>query len=335
MKRNFIISLMLLVISIATYSTEITETKKYKSDLEFNLGYDLMRHIGKGPKGELEDKGSLNQGFIIGGEYIVSPINSKYSYGIGVEYRSILKNKKTEYNTSIPLFLSISHLFYKDRFYWVGRLGYNLTQDASNAKTSGGHYMAMGIGKKLGYAHVELLWENMGYNFKNNLGSTGYNMENSVGIKFGFRLLDIYDRLAHSKTKPIVRPIEPKIIKEEKTQVVVKNIVEVREVYIIKESNLNYGLNQYKLGKEAKNYLDKIKKEDLEGKPYKRVIIAGYTDRSGSSEYNKKLSEKRANAVANYLDLPKNMVEVKGLGETHLLGGNPRDDRRVEIEVRR
>lgn len=51
----------------------------------------------------------------------------------------------------------------------------------------------------------------------------------------------------------------------------------------------------------------------------KAVKIVGYTDRIGTSEYNDKLSEKRAVEVKHYLDskvhLDKSVVDLRALGE--------------------
>lgn len=79
------------------------------------------------------------------------------------------------------------------------------------------------------------------------------------------------------------------------------------------------------------------------------VKIVGYTDRIGSDDYNKKLSEKRANAVKEYLNslvkLKSSIVQIKGLGKANQLKDcdeiTDRDElisclgvnRRVEVEV--
>jgi len=49
----------------------------------------------------------------------------------------------------------------------------------------------------------------------------------------------------------------------------------------------------------------------------KRIIITGYTDRLGPDEYNKKLSEKRAQAVHDYLvsrGMRDEVIDAQGLG---------------------
>lgn len=67
--------------------------------------------------------------------------------------------------------------------------------------------------------------------------------------------------------------------------------------------------------------------------------IIGHTDAKGSDEYNQKLSEQRANSVANHLifyhDISKERLAVLGLGEQQLIDvTNPESgvNRRVEIK---
>jgi outer membrane protein OmpA-like peptidoglycan-associated protein len=70
-----------------------------------------------------------------------------------------------------------------------------------------------------------------------------------------------------------------------------------------------------------------------------RIEVNGYTDTSGTPQYNQGLSVRRAQAVANELvrdGVPKDIISIQGFGETHLLvptGPNVREpqNRRVEI----
>lgn len=78
--------------------------------------------------------------------------------------------------------------------------------------------------------------------------------------------------------------------------------------------------------------------------------VSGYTDRIGSEQYNQRLSEKRANAVANELKangVPAQSTVVKGYGEQNSITGDKCNslkgnelikclspDRRVEVVVR-
>ena len=74
---------------------------------------------------------------------------------------------------------------------------------------------------------------------------------------------------------------------------------------------------------------------------YTKIAVNGYTDTSGSAQYNMGLSIRRANTVAAELvkdGVPKSAIVITGFGETHLLvptGPNVREpqNRRVEIII--
>jgi len=75
---------------------------------------------------------------------------------------------------------------------------------------------------------------------------------------------------------------------------------------------------------------------------YTRLEVNGYTDTSGTPQYNQRLSVRRAQTVAAELvrdGVPRNAISIQGFGETHLLvptGPNVREpqNRRVEIIIR-
>ncbi|QQS28982.1 MAG: OmpA family protein [Sphingobacteriales bacterium] len=69
--------------------------------------------------------------------------------------------------------------------------------------------------------------------------------------------------------------------------------------------------------------------------PEARITINGYTDSTGSAEYNKKLSEKRANAVLDRLingyKVNPAQVILKGFGDANAMPGASSYDRRVDL----
>ncbi|MEA2738607.1 MAG: OmpA-OmpF porin, family [Acetobacteraceae bacterium] len=75
---------------------------------------------------------------------------------------------------------------------------------------------------------------------------------------------------------------------------------------------------------------------------YTRLEVNGYTDTSGTPQYNQGLSVRRAQAVAAELvkdGVPKSAISIQGFGETHLLvptGAGVREpqNRRVEIIIK-
>ncbi len=115
--------------------------------------------------------------------------------------------------------------------------------------------------------------------------------------------------------------------------------VELRTVY--------FNFNGSNLTPAAKAKLNSLAKT-LKSTGVKSVKIIGFTDEIGTKSYNKKLSERRANAVASYLKSKgvkvKGKVEVKGLGDTESKsqceGVSGKElkaclwrDRRVEVEI--
>jgi len=78
-------------------------------------------------------------------------------------------------------------------------------------------------------------------------------------------------------------------------------------------------------------------------KKYNKTVVevAGHTDSTGAPEYNQKLSERRANSVAQYLEtqgLASNRVVTVGAGETRPVADNStpqgrQANRRVELTL--
>lgn len=72
-----------------------------------------------------------------------------------------------------------------------------------------------------------------------------------------------------------------------------------------------------------------------------RLFVYGHTDDQGAADYNQRLSERRANAVTDYLveaGLPREIIESKGFGQSSpRMQGTSREarkrNRRVEIGV--
>jgi outer membrane protein OmpA-like peptidoglycan-associated protein len=77
--------------------------------------------------------------------------------------------------------------------------------------------------------------------------------------------------------------------------------------------------NSAEITENGKTILD-LNTQVLKDNPEKKVIIQGYTSASGTEEYNQKLSERRANAVKEYLvtvgGIDSNRLSTVGYGET-------------------
>lgn len=106
------------------------------------------------------------------------------------------------------------------------------------------------------------------------------------------------------------------------------------------ENSVNFDLNKATLTAKAKGNLDKLVPVFNEY-PDTNIQIFGYTDSSGSDEYNLNLSEQRAASVKSYLSskgITAARIVTKGLGEADPIADNATPDgraknRRVEFAI--
>lgn len=106
------------------------------------------------------------------------------------------------------------------------------------------------------------------------------------------------------------------------------------------ENTVNFDFNSSNLTATAKNNIDKLA-DVLVKNPDTNINVYGYTDNKGSDEYNLTLSEKRANAVINYLvskGIAKSRLYAMGMGEKDPIADNETDagrakNRRVEFAI--
>lgn len=106
------------------------------------------------------------------------------------------------------------------------------------------------------------------------------------------------------------------------------------------DSGILFDVGSYHLKEDAKSNIKELSKV-LEKYDDTNVLIEGHTDNTGSDEMNMRLSEKRADAVADYaksLGVSGMRMAVKGYGEVQPLNNNATDsdkqqNRRVEIAI--
>jgi outer membrane protein OmpA-like peptidoglycan-associated protein len=106
---------------------------------------------------------------------------------------------------------------------------------------------------------------------------------------------------------------------------------------------VTFAVNSSTLSNQAKSTLDSL----VNGLPGQRtgfmVELQGYTDSTGSEQYNINLSQRRAEAVTRYLvskNIPLFRISIVGLGEEMPVANNNTSDgrsrnRRVEVKVLR
>lgn len=106
------------------------------------------------------------------------------------------------------------------------------------------------------------------------------------------------------------------------------------------ETMVNFGFDSAVLTSTAKGNLDKLA-EVLKNNPDTNISIYGHTDSKGSDTYNLTLSEKRVNAVVDYLtslSISRSRMTAKGLGESEPIATNETEEgraknRRVEFAI--
>lgn len=105
------------------------------------------------------------------------------------------------------------------------------------------------------------------------------------------------------------------------------------------DTTSHFALESAELSHAAKENLDKVA-EQLRHNPNETIIVNGYTDITGSAAYNMTLSQKRANAVKDYLiheGVQASRIQTKGYGASHFVSTNETregrmQNRRTEIE---
>jgi outer membrane protein OmpA-like peptidoglycan-associated protein len=106
------------------------------------------------------------------------------------------------------------------------------------------------------------------------------------------------------------------------------------------ESGLLYDFDSDVVKPDARTNLRELA-SSLDKYPDSDLIIIGHTDQVGSSEYNQRLSERRASAAARYLvsqGVSGSRVATRGLGETEPVESNETEagraaNRRVEVAI--
>jgi outer membrane protein OmpA-like peptidoglycan-associated protein len=101
------------------------------------------------------------------------------------------------------------------------------------------------------------------------------------------------------------------------------------------DSGLMFDFDSYTLRPETKSNLADLAKtlkkyEDTD------ILIEGHTDKTGSEDYNMKLSEQRAGAVEDYLEqlnVKGSRIATEGYGEIQPISENDPENRRVEVAI--
>lgn len=112
----------------------------------------------------------------------------------------------------------------------------------------------------------------------------------------------------------------------------------VPQVFVLK--GVSFDFDSTRLGVNAQTILEDAVKT-MAGQPSMKVEIAGHTDNYGSDEYNRDLSQRRADSVKDHLvskGIPAESLRATGYGESEPVASNDNDfgreqNRRVEFRI--
>jgi OmpA-OmpF porin, OOP family len=120
-----------------------------------------------------------------------------------------------------------------------------------------------------------------------------------------------------------------------------ETIANLDDYKVTNQVTVLFGLNRADLTNEDKQQLDQIASSASGMKRY-FIAVEGYTDQTGTADYNLELSKRRADSVVQYLagqrDVDFNHIHTIGLGEQKPADtGKGRDarahNRRVEVQM--
>jgi len=110
--------------------------------------------------------------------------------------------------------------------------------------------------------------------------------------------------------------------------IVMAEVVPVEAAAVIPEAiqldTITFAFDKHELSPEAKMSLDE-NLQRLSGQPNLPIVIKGYTDSTGPEDYNQMLSERRAQAVYDYLSsrgVSAERMKTLGYGESHPVTDN-------------
>jgi outer membrane protein OmpA-like peptidoglycan-associated protein len=113
------------------------------------------------------------------------------------------------------------------------------------------------------------------------------------------------------------------------------------KLYVALPSGILFDVDKAEIKPTAKDSIAKAA-EVLVKYPDTYITVEGHTDSTGTTEYNQKLSERRADAVRDQFlrdGVPASRVSVKGYGESNPVADNStpegrQSNRRVQLEIR-
>lgn len=329
------ISIMLgaLILSAVSYSAQV----------EVKAGFEPWREANNSHV-------NYNEGGSLGAEVLFEAGDS-FVYGLGAEWKT--KFKGEDYGlekeaTAFPVYLTGKYSVGNDLFYLVGRAGWAFYE---NADGFDGFYGGVGVGKMFGNFSVEALYESMDLVQSSKMYS-GERIDLAsvkVGYRFGGgskRVEYVAPTVDYSAQDAEAARLAEEARRREAARLEAERLAKQRMARAQKLGKYNsliisnnYNVNKLNTDSINRNLLEEMKRDLADERGV--LAVRGYTDSDGSVAYNQKLSQKRADKIANVIreELNNENIEVisEGLGETNFLNGNSnkkekRLNRRVEVD---
>ena len=96
-----------------------------------------------------------------------------------------------------------------------------------------------------------------------------------------------------------------------------------------------FEFDDHTLNQEGHQTLEELL-DTVAAKHISGISLGGHTDSTGTVQYNKSLSIRRAQAVADFFvenGVDKSVIEIQGFGENAPVGEDPVQNRRVEVTI--
>ena len=245
----------------------------------------------------------------------------------GYQYHDTLHASATSVDVNTSLFEAAVRYdwYWQENASVYGRLGmgyWDMDKSAPGFNPSATGFSPLGeIG--LAYQFTPELTGSMGYQYIDDIGdeTTLYYDSHSVVWSLSYAF--------HSEEPSIIepvtiRPVEPAVMK----------------TWVADSATCQFEFDRFTLSELCQAFLLEPSRV-LAQHPQARANVVGHTDSVGSEKYNQVLSERRARAVAQFLEqqgVKSNQLHVEGKGETHPLTSNTTREgraanRRIEINI--
>lgn len=110
-------------------------------------------------------------------------------------------------------------------------------------------------------------------------------------------------------------------------------VVQVEASRIRVDDKIQFEVDSAQISSVSNQLLDQIASVINEHPEVGRIRVEGHTDRQGGAQYNRSLSQRRAEAVVTYLvgkGVPRERLQAQGFGFDRPLGSNDTDDGRAQ-----